>query len=1344
MALECYTPEFVNERIGATGEPPSEPGGGRFSCAVLWCDITGFTPLTELLVAAGPSGVEELSDHLNAYYGRLIDVVIAHGGDIIQFEGDAVLAVWRASSSPEPLADLTLRAAGCALALQDALRGFKVGTLTLSQRIAVGVGSLRLSWVGGVLARWTIVAAGDPLEQVQAIDHDCDPGQCVVSNEAWALIGARAEGRRLDRANLLLAVPDPLSPKALSRVSLSGDREAALRPFVAGAVLSRLDAAQSNWLAELRGIAVVFVQMPELSAHSPDIAERLQSITVQVQQAIYRWGGSINKLSMADKGATLLCAFGVPPLSHEDDSLRAVRAALDIVGRLQRLGVRCGVGVTTGQCVCGLVGSEQRAEYTTLGRPVNIASRLMQIADGSVVVDEATFRLSEHQIVYDVLPPRGVKGVAEELTLFRPTGDTVATRRKNTEIIGRVEELDAIAGGLQTLLRERRGGLMVLEGDAGIGKSRIVTEAIERARGLDVRVVLAEAMGIERDTPYFAWRRATRDLLGLDELATRETVRGRVRDALADDPELLALTPLLNVLLPLDLEEPPEIAEMDGEVRANNTVALLRWLLQRAIASDAVMLVVEDAHWMDSASWAALLALIHDVRPLLVLLATRPFDHPPAEFVSLLDRTDTRTITLDRLSAAETVQIICQRLEVVDLAYEVESLLIAKADGNPFFSEELAYMLRDSGQLLVSHDIAGLAPGVDAADVTLPQTVQGAIVSRVDRLSPDQQLLLKVASVIGREFLVRVLAAIYTRAEGQGQVFGMLPELVGLQLLLEEPAEDPTYLFKHALSQAAIYELMLFSQRRMLHEVVAEWLEGNTEDPEQIYPLLAHHWSRTENVEKSAEFNYRAGIQALKRYANREAARFLTRATELCRAHPGLADAGRQIEMQEGLARAWFAVGALTQAESHAKEAMRGLGMPVADSPAGQVLGLLSAVARRFWLNHVLRKRGGSDPDAAANWRRAARVGNTLTEVSLFKDVTLGTVYHMQRMLLAADLAGLSGELARAYTQLMVAMGAAPAIKLAEGAKRRAIEAIEALGAPLHTAWVYTRVGAYAIYSANWPDATRYPEEAAALTERLNDRRVREEALAVSGLALLFQGRLAEADDRMADVCELARASGNEQALAWGSLTRAECLIREGEAGEAQRLCDTVRGWVDAHGLSADKAWGLSVSALARCRAGDLPGALADAALLREGFLRRRPVAYWTKGVATAVVEVYLKAIAAGVGDPAEHQRGLKIALKAAKVFASIFPFAEANLALLRGDVAWARGDAGAAHKAWRRCVEVADARQTRLELGLGLRQLGRHLPDGPEREQAAERSRKVLEEIGATGELAGPAVSDD
>jgi predicted ATPase len=220
-------------------------------------------------------------------------------------------------------------------------------------------------------------------------------------------------------------------------------------------------------------------------------------------------------------------------------------------------------------------------------------------------------------------------------------------------------------------------------------------------------------------------------------------------------PYFAQLAPLLNPVLSLDWPENEITSHMAGKVRADNTHELLLHLLQQVVQQDGeIMLVLEDAHWLDSASWGLALLVAQRVRPLLLVLATRPMADPlPPEYGQLLADPITDRLPLDTLPKDDFVALICHRLGVIGLPDSLAQLIYDKTDGNPFFGEELAYALRDSGLISVANGECRLSPlAADFQSLYIPDTVQGVITSRIDRLTPPQQLTLKVASVIGRIF----------------------------------------------------------------------------------------------------------------------------------------------------------------------------------------------------------------------------------------------------------------------------------------------------------------------------------------------------------------------------------------------------------------------------------------------------------------------------------------------------------------------------------------------------------------------------------------------------------------
>ncbi|NJN99294.1 MAG: AAA family ATPase, partial [Anaerolineales bacterium] len=470
---------------------------------------------------------------------------------------------------------------------------------------------------------------------------------------------------------------------------------------------------------------------------------------------------------------------------------------------------------------------------------------------------------------------------------------TGASPLTTAPLIGRSTERMLLTGQLQALLRGNAGGAVLIEGEAGIGKSRLVADLLQQAQAQGVTCLIGGGEAIEQSTPYHAWRPLFQQLFKLDHRATA----GSIPALLTSKPDLARLAPLLNTILPLGLPENELTRQMSGQVRADNTRDLLLNLLQEATAQTPALLVLEDAHWLDSASWALTRLVSQRVPGALLVVATRPLSAPlPIEYSQLLQTPGLQRLTLEALSPEETLTLVCQRLGANNLPDPVATLIRTKAEGHPFFSEELAYALRDSGLIQIEAGECRLVSEMGAFDsVILPDTVEEVITSRIDRLNPSQQIILKVASVIGRTFLVELLRDIHPNQAEKPRLPTHLGKLAQLDITqLDHPEPDLTYTFKHAITREVAYNLMLFDQRRDLHRAVAEWVEHTyAADLPPFYALLAHHWSQalgtwsngSGSVTKAIDYLEKAGEQALRGYANQEAVRFLGEAVVISETH---------------------------------------------------------------------------------------------------------------------------------------------------------------------------------------------------------------------------------------------------------------------------------------------------------------------------------------------------------------------------------------------------------------------------------------------------------------------------
>jgi hypothetical protein len=351
-----------------------------------------------------------------------------------------------------------------------------------------------------------------------------------------------------------------------------------------------------------------------------------------------------------------VAALGLPPLAHEDDAARGVQAALAMRQALAELGLGCAIVVASGRAFCGEIGSRQRREYTMIGDVVNLAARLMQAAAtaddrppttadtrssvvggrSSILCDEATAQAAQSRMAFEPLDPIAVKGKAEPIAIYRPLRTaTIQSKNQNAKsqvaLVGRAAEQAALAEQLQALLRAGQGGVALIESEAGMGKTRLIEATCDLAAELGIMVLLGAGDPMEQATPYFAWRDIFSQLLDLGALETPAAQRRRVLDLLANDPDLLPLAPLLGAVLPLDLPETPATAQLGARARAEATRDLLLRLLQRnpdarrgAAGRAPTLVVLEDAHWLDSASWALAQAAGQRVRGLLLMLGLRP------------------------------------------------------------------------------------------------------------------------------------------------------------------------------------------------------------------------------------------------------------------------------------------------------------------------------------------------------------------------------------------------------------------------------------------------------------------------------------------------------------------------------------------------------------------------------------------------------------------------------------------------------------------------------------------------------------------------------------------------
>ncbi len=883
--IAAYVPRRLARQLLTAVTPLTTSDSETLLAAVLFADLSGFTSLTELLAQTGSEGLEELTRLLNESFSQIIGCIEAEGGDVVQFSGDAITAVFAADH--EPLSIATRRAYQAGEAVQQTMQAIgslvtRAGAVTLGIKVAIGAGEVTAVAAGGVHNRWHYTVTGDPLRQIAEAEAAAERGQIILSPEAQALI-----------------MPESVQPEALRPLDWtynSKAAESAIHLFIPRAVRNWLTEGLQDWIGVFRPMTVLFIGIKGVSD-----PQHLHDFLRDTQATIYRYEGSINKLAVDDKGTFLLAMFGAPPFAHEDDPWRSLRCSRELHHLGQRMGLELSVGITTGRVFVGPIGGESRREYTVMGDRVNVAARLMSMAPPSdIYCDYDTYRFTHNQAPLEPLPPVAVKGKAGLLRVYR-LADSMRTATRSIArqpLVGRQRELAQLTAYLDSLQRGD-GRILIIEGEAGIGKSRLVQELLYLTEERGLTGLVGTAQSIEQQAAYRAWRDVINDYFGLDESDDLPQRRQQVRQQVLDIvPDLAGRLPLLNDILNLGLPDTPLAAALSGQARHNSLVLFILELLKKWVKERPLILVVEDAHWCDSLSWDLALQMARtfalEKYAFFLILAMRPLTAQTKEKLGILQTIRslrlTRTLSLQSLPARDTAALAAASLglQAEQLPITIINLIQARASGNPFFAQEIIYALRDNDILRVVNGSnpaqCELVGDPQAIAQNLPDTLHGIVLSRIDRLKPEQQLTLKVASVIGRSFAyVTLHSLLREHTQIQSQLLqAYLHDLAERDLtVMELPEPDLTYVFKHIITRDVAYETLLFTQRRQLHRDVALWYEQQEEDLSPYYAVLVYHWHQAGDEEREGYYARLAGLRSAAQYANEEALSYFNRALHL-------------------------------------------------------------------------------------------------------------------------------------------------------------------------------------------------------------------------------------------------------------------------------------------------------------------------------------------------------------------------------------------------------------------------------------------------------------------------------
>jgi class 3 adenylate cyclase/tetratricopeptide (TPR) repeat protein len=625
-----------------------------------------------------------------------------------------------------------------------------------------------------------------------------------------------------------------------------------------------------------------------------------------MMDAVHRFEGTVNQVL----GDGIMALFGAP-IAHEDHALRAcyaglamqaaMRAYTEEVRRAHGLEMRIRVGLNSGEVVVRAIGNDLHMDYSAVGQTTHLAARMEQLATpGSIRLTVATLHLVEGLVQVDALGPVPVKGLAEPVEIFELLGASGTQRRVQaaaarglTRFVGRQTEMATLTDVLAQA-GEGHGQVVALVGEAGVGKSRLVYELTQAHHSRGWLVLESASVSYGKATPYFPVIDLLKRYAHVEEHDDPRTVRAKVTgQVLTLDEALQDTIPALLSLLEALPDDSPFL-QLDPPQRRQRTLTALKQLLLRESQVQALLLVFEDLHWIDSETQALLDSLVESLPAarLLLLVNYRPEYHHG--WGAKTYYTQVRLDPLPLISAEELLQVL---LGSDPRLVPLKQLLIARTEGNPFFLEESVRALVETGVLGGERGAYRLAPHVGAAlrgrpqegnhrgsplppEIQVPATVQAVLAARIDRLPAEEKRLLQTAAVIGNEVplpLLQTIAELPEEALHRG-----LAHLQAAEFLYETRLfPEQEYTFKHALTHEVAYGSLLQERRRVLHARIIGALEVLA--PERVaeqVERLAHHALRGEVWDKAVTYCQQAGARAHDRAAFREAVSYFEQALQ--------------------------------------------------------------------------------------------------------------------------------------------------------------------------------------------------------------------------------------------------------------------------------------------------------------------------------------------------------------------------------------------------------------------------------------------------------------------------------
>ena len=668
-----------------------------------------------------------------------------------------------------------------------------------------------------------------------------------------------------------------------------------------------------------------------------EVKKIMNQIFGEITVTVSKYGGTIQKFI----GDAVVAFFGVPKV-HEDDPVRAIRTAREINERIgvispkfeHKVGKRLAMhtGINTGLVVTGEVTTGNGILGVT-GDTVNLASRLSTLAEpGEILVGQDTCRQADSIFIFEPLVPVRVKGKAEPVRVYRVAGIKEEKGRSvgvDSPLVGREKEMDLLS--LQVLrLINGTGGIVTVTGEAGIGKSRLLAELRLTAAVKKTILLEGRAISMGRSLSFYPIIDALKHWSHIKKRDTAIEGQQKLEKAIRNihPEEGGEIFPFIATLMGMKLtgKYAQRVKGIEGESLEKLIFKNMRELLIKGSEVRPMVIYLEDFHWVDTSSLElvkALFRLVEEYRILFIIVFRPGYTDTGERITAFIQEnypTNWTKIELEPLKESDSEQLLSNLLQIKSFPHQLREQILQRAGGNPFFIEEVVRSLINEGAVVLEKGEYRVTEKIK--NIVIPQSIHALIMARIDRLDEETRNLVRIASVIGRNFFYRILTEVAGHIE---EVDRRLDYLKEIQLIREQKRmEEVEYLFKHALTQEAAYESILIQRRKEIHQKVAQSIEKVfNERIHEFYGMLAYHYSRAESLEKAEEYLIKAGEEALKSSASNEALHYYQEALSIYRRLRGdSADPEKVAMLEKNIGLALFNRGHYAEAVEHFDKAL--------------------------------------------------------------------------------------------------------------------------------------------------------------------------------------------------------------------------------------------------------------------------------------------------------------------------------------------------------------------------------------------------------------------------------------